>query len=409
MIIIRGANFYCYEAATDSTEAVLKILRWHHHTTDIYHILTILVADTFVRLQWQGGRCCEQPRTSVANLHCSSVSTWSLIWYRRQGKVDCGIQVRCDMCFQRELKSMNLSSHGLLALHFSHCFGRVARHEGGAGKSRQKREDRIPWNMCSNHTTTILEIPGTCFRSGNFLCPSTTTATGWTGGGKRYRSTFHLASMPAYVNKPICEPGSMGLGSLRVTCDRVIAKRGVGQPLQHTNKIWICTGYLAEVVTGRERDPLEVGETHGSCPRSRPYSGNPWNPFWNMPDWHHPEVWWCPWSRRNFLKPPVVRSSGANWRFSAQIWWTWTCMDMYGLFFAGRCEEKFKFSTIAYPDGLNDLHDPNHLNLRKALQKGGFDTRVLKVGTWKRWSAAMWRMGCSLGARGASTWGLQSA
>lgn len=25
MIIIRGANFYCYEAATDSTEAVLKI------------------------------------------------------------------------------------------------------------------------------------------------------------------------------------------------------------------------------------------------------------------------------------------------------------------------------------------------------------------------------------------------
>lgn len=100
--------------------------------------------------------------------------------------------------------------------------------------------------------------------------------------------------MPAYVNKPICEPGSMGLGSLRVTCDRVIAKRGVGQSLQHTNKIWICTGYLAEVVTGRERDPLEVGETHGSCPRSRPYSGNPWNPFWNMPDWHHPEVWWCP-------------------------------------------------------------------------------------------------------------------
>lgn len=35
--------------------------------------------------------------------------------------------------------------------------------------------------------------------------------------------------MPAYANKPICEPGSMGLGSFRVTCDRVIAKRGVGQ------------------------------------------------------------------------------------------------------------------------------------------------------------------------------------
>lgn len=133
------------------------------------------------------------------------------------------------MCFQRKLNSTNLSSHGLLALHVSHCFGRVARHEGGDGKSRQKIEDRIPWNMCSNHTTTILEIPGTCFRSGNFLCPSTTTATGWTGGGKRYRSTFHLASMPAYANKPICEPGSMGLGSFRVTCDRVIAKGGVGQ------------------------------------------------------------------------------------------------------------------------------------------------------------------------------------
>lgn len=30
MIIIRGANFYCYEAATDSTEAVLKMTSRHN-------------------------------------------------------------------------------------------------------------------------------------------------------------------------------------------------------------------------------------------------------------------------------------------------------------------------------------------------------------------------------------------
>ncbi len=178
---------------------------------------------------------------------------------------------------------------------------------------------------------------------------------------------------------------------------RVIAKPGRGQSLDGSNKIWICTG-LVEVATGCERDPLEVGETHGSCPRSRPYSWNQRNPVWNTLDWHHPEVWWCPWSRRNFRKPPVARSSAANWRFSAQLWWTWTCMDMYGWFFVARCEEKFKFSIIAYLDGLNDLNDLNHLNLRKALQKGAFDTRVLKVGTWKRSSAAMGRMGFFFGA-----------
>lgn len=59
-------------------------------------------------------------------------------------------------------------------------------------------------------------------------------------------------------------------------------------------------------------------------------------------------------------------------------------MNLYGqawMIFVGRCQEKFKFSIIAYPDGLNDLNDPNDLNLRKALQKGAFDTRLLKVGT----------------------------
>ncbi len=181
--------------------------RWHHHNTGHtcrwQHVSVAVARWKMLWTAWN--KCCQPSLQQCQYMIPHLVQKAGQSWLRHPGPLWRAFSKRIEL---NEFKLAWTTSFVLFPLFW---VGWEAWR--GTGKSCQKREDRMQWNTFS-HKNDL----GTCFRPGNFLCPSAATATGWSRGGKCNRSTFHLASMPAYANKPICELGSMGLGSHRVTC-----------------------------------------------------------------------------------------------------------------------------------------------------------------------------------------------